>query len=70
MVYWLSQIVGSIMIGLLLDNSKLTRRTRAFAGWLVLLLMVFGVHIWAYFYQRYIISTQVANVGILTIRPF
>ncbi|ETW78309.1 hypothetical protein HETIRDRAFT_454298 [Heterobasidion irregulare TC 32-1] len=52
LVYWLSQIVGSIAIGLLLDQRRLARRFRAFSGWLVLLLMVFVIHIWAYFYQR------------------
>ncbi|KAF8525090.1 MFS general substrate transporter [Hysterangium stoloniferum] len=50
--YWLSQIVGSLMIGILLDQKQLTRRTRAFLGWIVLLIMVFAVHIWAYTYQR------------------
>ncbi|THH18809.1 hypothetical protein EW146_g2221 [Bondarzewia mesenterica] len=52
LVYWLSQIVGSISIGLFLDRRRLTRRFRAFAGWVVLLCMVFIIHIWAYFYQR------------------
>ncbi|EIM91984.1 MFS general substrate transporter [Stereum hirsutum FP-91666 SS1] len=52
LVYWLSQIVGSIAIGLLLDSRRLTRRMRAFAGWTVLLLFVFALHIWAYFYQK------------------
>ncbi|KAF8508521.1 major facilitator superfamily domain-containing protein [Gautieria morchelliformis] len=50
--YWLSQIVGSLAIGLLLDQRQLTRRTRAFLGWIVLLFMVFVVHTWAYFYQK------------------
>ena len=39
------------MIGVLLDQSRLARRTRAFLGWIVLFIMVFVVHIWAYFYQ-------------------
>jgi len=50
--YWLSQIIGSLMIGLLLDQRHLHRRTRAFLSWVVLFIMVFVVHIWAYFYQR------------------
>ncbi|KIK52133.1 hypothetical protein GYMLUDRAFT_50082 [Collybiopsis luxurians FD-317 M1] len=50
-LYWTSQILGSITISFLLD-SKLKRRTRAFAGWTVLLTMVFATHTWAYFYQR------------------
>jgi len=52
LVYWFSQIIGSVVIGLLLDSPKLKRRTRAFMGWGILLVMVFVVHIWAYFYQR------------------
>ena len=51
-VYWLSQIVGSISIGFLLDQRGLSRRLRAFSGWCVLMVMVFVVHIWAYFYQK------------------
>ena len=51
LVYWLSQIAGSIVIGLLLDSPKVKRRTRAFLGWGILFAMVFIVHIWAYFYQ-------------------
>ncbi|KDR68675.1 hypothetical protein GALMADRAFT_215550 [Galerina marginata CBS 339.88] len=52
LVYWLSQIVGSIAIGFLLDQKYISRRIRAFSGWVVLLVMVFIVHIWAFFYQR------------------
>jgi hypothetical protein len=52
LVYWLAQIFGSLAIGFLLDSPRLARRTRAFAGWAVLLIMVFVVHIWAYFYQK------------------
>ncbi|EPS99673.1 hypothetical protein FOMPIDRAFT_1147344 [Fomitopsis schrenkii] len=52
LVYWMSQILGSLSIGFLLDQTRLTRRFRAFAGWWVLFVMVFVVHIWAYFYQK------------------
>lgn len=52
LVYWLAQIIGSLSIGFLLDQRSLSRRLRAFSGWLVLLFMVFVVHIWTYFYQR------------------
>lgn len=51
-MYWLSQIVGSVGIGLLLDNARMTRRARAFLGWLIVLGVVFIVHIWGYFYQK------------------
>ncbi|KAF8584969.1 hypothetical protein K439DRAFT_1095597 [Ramaria rubella] len=50
--YWLSQIVGSLTIGILLDQRHLARRTRAFLGWIVLFIMVFAVHTWAYIYQN------------------
>lgn len=52
LVYWLAQIIGSLSIGFVLDQKRLTRRFRAFAGWIILLVMVFVVHIWAYFYQK------------------
>lgn len=52
LVYWLAQMVGSIAIGMLLDRSTISRRARAFSGWIVLFVMVFVVHIWAFFYQR------------------
>jgi MFS family permease len=52
LVYWLAQIVGSISIGFLLDQRRISRRLRAFSGWVILLCMVFIVHIWAYFYQK------------------
>jgi hypothetical protein len=51
-VYWLSEIVGSLLIGLVLDSKKLRRRVRAFSGWSILFIMTFIVHIWAYCYQR------------------
>jgi MFS family permease len=52
LVYWSSQVVGSISIGYMLDRKGLSRRTRAFAGWVILFIMVFVVHIWGYFYQK------------------
>jgi len=52
LVYWVSQIVGSVSIGLLLDQHQFRRRARAFTGWSILLIFVLAVHIWAFFYQR------------------
>ncbi|KAG1730091.1 hypothetical protein EDB19DRAFT_1832168 [Suillus lakei] len=51
-MYWLSQIIGSGMIGVVLDSKRLRRRVRAFTGWGILLVMAFVVHVWAYYYQR------------------
>ncbi|KIJ45194.1 hypothetical protein M422DRAFT_46992 [Sphaerobolus stellatus SS14] len=59
--YWMSQIVGSLMIGYLLDQRGLTRRARAFLGWIVLFAMVFVVHIWAYMYQKNYTRQSVAS---------
>jgi len=52
LVYWLSQIVSSLFMGLILDQKNFSRRKRAFSGWSLLFAMVWVVHIWAYFYQR------------------
>ncbi|KIY61774.1 MFS general substrate transporter [Cylindrobasidium torrendii FP15055 ss-10] len=65
LLYWISQIVGSVLTGLLLDTPRLSRRTRAYAGWASLFLMVFAVHIWGYFYQRqYTRATATASIDI------
>lgn len=52
-MYWFSQIIGSGMIGVILDSKRFRRRVRAFTGWGILLVMTFVVHIWAYYYQRF-----------------
>jgi hypothetical protein len=54
MLYWMSQIFGSLFIGFILDKKGIRRRVRAFAGWGILFVMVWVVHIWAYFYQRFV----------------
>jgi len=65
LVYWLAQIVGSVSIGFLLDQRSLSRRVRAFSGWVVLVIMVFAVHTWGYFYQRgYTRETVSAKIDI------
>ncbi|KAH0839630.1 major facilitator superfamily domain-containing protein [Lanmaoa asiatica] len=52
-VYWAAQIFGSVFLGYcVLDRSKYRRRTRAFAGLIIVSAMVFAVHIWAYMYQK------------------
>lgn len=52
LVYWLAQIIGSLFMGLILDQKKFSRRKRAFSSWGLLFTMVWVIHIWAYFYQR------------------
>jgi len=52
-LYWAAQIVGSLFLGYgILDRPQFRRRTRAFAGWTIVTVMVFVVHIWAYMYQK------------------
>ena len=53
LVYWIAQIIGSIAIGPILDHKRMRRRTRAFVSIGILTALVFLVHIWAYFYQKY-----------------
>jgi uncharacterized membrane protein AbrB (regulator of aidB expression) len=55
-VYWVAQILGSVSIGLLLDQKQYRRRIRAFLAWAILLFMVMAVHIWAWYYQRCALS--------------
>ncbi|KAL0950519.1 hypothetical protein HGRIS_007328 [Hohenbuehelia grisea] len=52
LVYYIAQIIGSLFIGIILDQKRLRRRSRAFIGWGILFGMTFVVHVWAYFYQR------------------
>ncbi|PSR82436.1 hypothetical protein PHLCEN_2v6072 [Hermanssonia centrifuga] len=63
LVYWLAQIIGSVSIGILLDQHRLSRRLRAFSAWCVLLVMVFVVHVWAYFYQKNYTREQIHSKG-------
>ncbi|KAK2788432.1 hypothetical protein FQN53_003578 [Emmonsiellopsis sp. PD_33] len=43
-LYWMAQMFGGLVMGLLLDLGSLNRRQRAWAGWVVL--MVTGMAIW------------------------
>lgn len=61
-VYWLAQIVGSILVGLVLDSKRLRRRIRAFTGWGILFALIWVVHIWGYFYQRWVQVEPERNV--------
>ncbi|KAK0456956.1 hypothetical protein EV421DRAFT_1896148 [Armillaria borealis] len=61
--YWISQIIGSVLIGLLPDRKSISRRIRAYTGWTVLFLMVFVVHIWGYFYQKQYIRERCPRDG-------
>ncbi|TFK49311.1 MFS general substrate transporter [Heliocybe sulcata] len=52
LLYWICTIMGSTIIGFVLDQPRLTRRFRAFSGWTLVLSMTFIVHGWAFMYQR------------------
>ena len=52
LVYSISQIVGSLAMGSLLDQPRLSRRVRAFTGWTVLLVFLFVAYGWGYHFQR------------------
>ncbi|KAG2023667.1 DUF895 domain membrane protein [Coprinopsis cinerea AmutBmut pab1-1] len=52
LVYWIAQIVGSILMGFILDQKRIKRRVRAFLGWGILFAAVWATHIWAFFYQK------------------
>ena len=62
-LYWISQIVGSISIGYILDMKSVRRRMRAFTGWTILFILVWIVHIWAYFYQRSVFLLRIDQFG-------
>ncbi|KAF6765903.1 MFS general substrate transporter [Ephemerocybe angulata] len=59
LVYWIAQIVGSILIGFLLDQKSIPRRVRAYTSWGILFFAVWAVHIWAYFYQKDIVRPPI-----------
>ncbi|KAK1220058.1 hypothetical protein PQX77_017199 [Marasmius sp. AFHP31] len=52
LVYWVAQIIGSVLISILLDRTSLSRRVRAFSSWLILFVMIFVTHVWAFYYQK------------------
>lgn len=62
-LYWISQIVGSLIIGYILDMKSVRRRVRAFTGWTILFILVWIVHIWAYFYQRSVFFLRTNQSG-------
>lgn len=43
LVYWMSQMVGSFVLGFILDNPRLKRRQRAWIGWAIATIFVFAV---------------------------
>jgi hypothetical protein len=58
LVYWIAQILGSVIMAFILDQKRIRRRVRAFAGWGILFALVWALHIWAYFYQKCVDAGQ------------
>ncbi|KZO99628.1 MFS general substrate transporter [Calocera viscosa TUFC12733] len=54
MIYWCeaAQMLGSPIVGAVLDWPRLSRRARAAIGWVWLLVFVMFTHGWAYYYQK------------------
>ncbi|KZT28006.1 MFS general substrate transporter [Neolentinus lepideus HHB14362 ss-1] len=52
LLYWISTIMGSTIIGFVLDMPHRSRRFRAFSGWILVISVTFIVHAWAFIYQR------------------
>ncbi|KAJ7367977.1 MFS general substrate transporter [Mycena albidolilacea] len=63
MLYWSSQVVGSLIMATILDRKNLTRRARAFAGWSLVFVMVFIVHGWGYHYQKEYTRASIAAIA-------
>ncbi|KAJ7755618.1 MFS general substrate transporter [Mycena maculata] len=63
MIYWSSQIVGSLFMAVVLDMKSVSRRTRAFIGWGLVFIMVFVVHIWGYEYQKEYTRASIAAIA-------
>ncbi|KAH8922998.1 MFS general substrate transporter [Atractiella rhizophila] len=52
LLYWFVQIVGAILFGFFLDNPRLSRRNRAFAGFAFLFAIIMITYGWGYLYQK------------------
>lgn len=43
LLYWLSQMVGSLAIGQILDNKRMSRKSRAWLGWAIVFAVMWAV---------------------------
>ncbi|KAJ1596223.1 hypothetical protein NDA14_001226 [Ustilago hordei] len=43
LLYWLSQMVGSLAIGQVLDNKRMSRKSRAWLGWSIVFVIMWAV---------------------------
>ena len=59
LLYWLSQMVGSLAIGQILDNKRMSRRSRAWVGWAI----VFGI-MWAVWGGSYDVQKSYTRASI------
>lgn len=63
MVYWLTQIIGTFGLGLILDNKRITRRKRGIIGLTLTCIIVIATWIGGIFFQRtFTINSKPPNV--------
>ncbi|CAD6892299.1 unnamed protein product [Tilletia controversa] len=64
MLYWLAQMVGAFLLGILLDSTRLSRRRRACIGWAVCFGLVWAVWGGSYAKQRTYTRESVHEQGL------
>ncbi|CAO1620667.1 unnamed protein product [Parajaminaea phylloscopi] len=52
LLYWLAQIFGALLVSIVLDNPRVRRRTRAWAGWGITFVIVWAVWAGCYVEQK------------------
>ncbi|TKY87990.1 hypothetical protein EX895_003086 [Sporisorium graminicola] len=60
LLYWLSQMVGSLAIGQVLDNKRMSRKSRAWIGWSIVFVVMWAVWGGSYDVQKTYTRASVA----------
>ncbi|SJX65774.1 uncharacterized protein SRS1_16330 [Sporisorium reilianum f. sp. reilianum] len=60
LLYWLSQMVGSLAIGQILDSKRMSRRSRAWIGWSIVFVVMWAVWGGSYDVQKTYTRASVA----------
>lgn len=60
LLYWLSQMVGSVLFGQVLDNKRMSRKSRAWLGWAIVLVFMWAVWGGSYDVQKTYTRASVA----------
>ena len=61
LLYWLSQMAGSLAFGLILDSKRMSRRSRAWIGWSIVLIFTWAVWGGSYEVQKTYSRASVAD---------